>query len=98
MKASCMHTKKVVAKLVSSNVILNWVYRKCNAKCKQKYNYHTILLSLSGALYCKQQPFSYSLYFLASFPVSTPSFFSACCKKHAEKKLGVETGNESYTA
>ena len=28
---------------------------------------------------------------LASFPVSTPTFFSACC----EKKLGVETGNEA---
>ena len=34
---------------------------------------------------------------LASFPVSTPSFFSHVVKKiqHAEKKLGVETGNEA---
>ena len=37
---------------------------------------------------------------LASFPVSTPSFFSACCKssfflQHAKKNLGVETGNEA---
>ena len=31
---------------------------------------------------------------LASFPVSTPSFFSHVVKK-AEKKLGVETGNEA---
>ena len=37
---------------------------------------------------------------LASFPVSTPSFFSHVVKKalflqHAKKKLGVETGNEA---
>ena len=34
---------------------------------------------------------------LASFPVSTPSFFSHVVKKAAtcEKKLGVETGNEA---
>ena len=35
---------------------------------------------------------------IASFPVSTPSFFFACCKKSGptcEKKLGVETGNEA---
>ena len=33
--------------------------------------------------------------FVASFPVSTPSFFSQLFLQHAEKKLGVETGNEA---
>ena len=36
------------------------------------------------------------VFFIASFPVSTPSFFShAAFFTTCEKKLGVETGNEA---
>ena len=45
----------VVPTLVSCNVILNWVYRKCNAS---KSTIITPFHSLCPEHYCKQEPFS----------------------------------------